>query len=94
VFALLTKKVTSNMKLILIRKDFQSISGGLPEYGFLFDPLAERSETPQSEVNHSTCKKVCYVLFSQVLDSVSNGWQRKCADRTGMNSSRGSLFKP
>jgi len=39
VFTLLSKKVTSNMILILIRKDFQSLSCGFPEYGFLFDPL-------------------------------------------------------
>jgi hypothetical protein len=60
------------MKLILIQKYFQSLSGGFPEYGFLFDPIAERSENPQFEANHSPCKKVRCVLFSQELDSVSN----------------------
>ena len=59
------------MKLILIRKNFQSLSGGFPEYGFLFDPFTERTETPQFEVKHSTYKKVWCVLFSQMLDSVS-----------------------
>jgi hypothetical protein len=68
------------MKLVLIWNYFQSVSGGFPEYGFLFDPLAERSENPQSEVNHSTCKKVCSVLFSQVLDSESNSWQEMCRE--------------